>query len=418
MTLHLTRRPGPGFTLVELLVALAISPIVIAGGIALLGSQERIFRSSTGARQLQEVARVALGELSFGLRRAGYGVDPGFALDFGPTQALQYQAPLNTTELNRNVQTQSYRCNAPVVCRDSIQGPDEIVWYARDPLFGHPLAQVGGANSITLGGPVNFPLEQGQVLLLICMQDPMYWVYVTVGAHVDPNPVGDVIVPLRPSPAFAFPQENTGAVNPAVPTACFTNGTARVAKVDRFRYHIQNYDPAGNPVGPLDNGARPFLMLDQGLVDQGGNLVETVVAPDIEDLQFAYIFPQQIPAESLVGAAPNTPIANSPGPEGIDLGAASSGFFIEQGDARRRTWHPSNIRAVRISVVVRTPVANPRIPDATVPAAGNRPDIAGPAGFQRLRFETTVQVPNVDARRPYFPFLTQNPGDQLNTGGS
>jgi hypothetical protein len=399
-----------------MLIALAISSIVIAGAIALLNAQERIYRTSAGTRALQESARIALGELSFALRRAGYGVDPGFALDFGATQALQAQAP-TLVEGGISVATNPYLCPNPVACRDRIDGPDEIVFYARDPLFGHQLLAVPSANSITLAGPVNNPLYAGQILQLICMTDRMYWVYVEVGSYVPAN-IGNMPVPLRSSAAFAFPNENGGTLDPSLPVGCFTSGSAWVSKVDRFRYHVQNYDPAGQPVGAFTVGARPYLMLDQGLVTQDNVPIETVIAQDVEDVQFEYLYTLQRPSQALVGGARGTAIAVGAGPDGIDLGAASSGYGIEQGDPRRRTWHPSNIRAVRVSVVIRTPTQDRTIQDAIVPATGNRPDIAGPLGYRRLRFETTVQVPNLDARKPYYPFHSQVAGDHLNVGGS
>ena len=69
------REPSRGFTLVELMVALAISVVVIAGSLMLLNAQRRSFQGGSVDRALQEAGRVALIEISGNLRLAGYGLD-------------------------------------------------------------------------------------------------------------------------------------------------------------------------------------------------------------------------------------------------------------------------------------------------------------------------------------------------------
>jgi len=92
----------------------------------------------------------------------------------------------------------------------------------------------------------------------------------------------------------------------------------------------------------------------------------------------------------------------------------------------RLNQHPANIRGVRVSLVVRSASADAAVPDpfrpgeanAQVPASANRPAIPGLTYFRRLRIETTVMMPNLDSRAPFFPFLSSNNGaDQQNTGG-
>jgi hypothetical protein len=152
-----------------------------------------------------------------------------------------------------------------------------------------------------------------------------------------------------------------------------------------------------------------------------------VVTPDVEDLQFSYVFPAiPDPALRLVGTSAGNAISS--GADGIDL-APSSGVpaFSDETDATQRiTRHPANIRAVRVAVVVRTPTPDPGLVQTSatvVPAAGNRAVSTGPAGFRRTLFETAAPIRNLDSRAPYFPTYTSdsapytNRTDQLNVGG-
>ena len=123
------KRQARGFSLVELLIALAVSLLVIGGAMALLVSQQRIFQVSSADRALQETGRIALEELTSNLRLAGYGIDPSYAFDFGELAiARQDRAPTNA-----NVSAASTFANCKsITCRDSIAGSDEIVFRYRD----------------------------------------------------------------------------------------------------------------------------------------------------------------------------------------------------------------------------------------------------------------------------------------------
>jgi type IV pilus assembly protein PilW len=402
-----------GFTLIELVVSLLVSAIVIAAAVSLLVGQQRIFQTSSSDRGLQETARVAMGEIGDNLRMAGFGVDPGLAFDFGLADNLTMkQAPVLA---GVTVKNPGYRCvGGPVVCRD--QGPDEIVFVARDPYFGHRLSSVPGSNSIVISGPLNVPLYKGQILQLLCSSGTMLWAYVTVGAYVPSSAAATVAVPLLAAGggALDFPTQNA-----VTSDACFSDGTALVTKVDRYHYFLQSYDAAGNVVVAQSVGSRPYLVLEQGLTDQNNAPIQALLSPDVEDLQFAYLFPRSVTtALQLVGATPG--VALAAGAAGVDLAPAAGvpGYGSSPGDASASTQHPANIRAVRISLVVRSATADIKLPDTQVPAAGNRAAFTGLPGYRRLVFETTVAVPNLDARYPYFPSYSSNGGaDNLNVGG-
>jgi type IV pilus assembly protein PilW len=395
-------RSQRGFTLIELMVALGISVVVIAGSLMLLNAQRKAFQGGAGDRGLQEAGRVALVELSSNLRMAGYGVDPGMAFDFGQALSPQQQATL--PEGVTGVQFGGFECaNNPVACRDRVDGPDEVVFHYRDPAFGQLLTG-HDVNSLVLRGPLLRPLERGQILQVICYSGDQVWAYVTVGARVEPSLGNDIRVALTggvlagdTSPIF--PVQNALLAN-----TCFA-GAARVFAVDRYRYFVQTYDAAGNVVAWGTAGARPFLMLDQGHLDAAGKKRLSMVAPDVEDLQLSYVYSLAAPGTQVRGATEGTQLTN--GADGIDLAPATlpsiPTYTTASRDPARTSGHPSNIRAVRVGVVVRQALADTSTLEPILPALGNRAAIARETNRRRAVFEISVPLPNLDSRGPVFP---------------
>lgn len=400
------RRPS-GVTLIELVVATLVSAIVIAGALALLSSQQRAYQSTSSDRGLQDAARLALSAVTDNLRHAGLGVDAGLAFDFGSAANLRMDRGPNGLTYS----AASLACATPVSCRDKVDGPDELVFLYRDPSFGKVLmaAATAASANLTLEGPLRQPLRKGQILQVMCFSGNMTWAYVQVSAEVPASNNPTVSVAIESAATANFPRQNANLAD-----ACFSSvassdpGTrfsaAKVFKVDRYRYFIARYD------------GRPYLMMDQGLFDGDGNPLLDVVAPDVEDLQVAYTF-SNAPADQLVGAAAGTVLAA--GATGIDLAPADGCpiYADDPASPMRVNHHPGNIRAARVSLVVRTSEADLRITDGdTLPAALNRPVIPADPGFRRLRVETTVAPRNMDSRAPYFPTFSSG-GDQLNVGG-
>jgi type IV pilus assembly protein PilW len=424
------RRTGraAGFTLVELMVTVTLSVVVILGALALLGGQQRAFRSSAGDRALQETARVALESLSRNLRLAGFGVDPALALDFGPQANVRMaRAPSGTV-----VAAASYQCNAAVSCRDRTDGPDEIVFLARDPGFGQILASayVPGSTSLEVRGPLRSTLYKGQILQVMCFTGSMAWAYVTVSARVLPTEDGSFSIPIDGGNT-AFPNQTAfldadGCFGNAIaagvaPTEETLSTATKVFKVDRFRYFVGTFDEASGDAMAWGSAGRPYLLLDQGLLDASGNAIVDVVAPDVEDLQVSYTFaPTVTQAPTSVGTSATAGTAIASGADGLDVTPAAGvpAFGDEPDVVQRTTHHPANVRGVGISLVVRAPAASAAVrpEDAIVPAAGNRRAVAGPDGFRRLLIQTSVPVRNLDSRAPYYPFYGTG-GDQLNVAG-
>jgi type IV pilus assembly protein PilW len=406
-------RRARGFTLIELLISLAISVVVIAGSFMLLNAQRRSFSQGSADRALQESARVALDELTTALRMAGYGVDPGMAFDFGVATVPQAQS--TTPEGVAGVTFGGYGppgqpCNPAVSCRDKVDQPDEIVLLFRNPFFGHKLL-ASTTTTLQLRGPLPDAIEKGQVLQVVCYSGALVWAYVTVSAQVPANLVGDVTVNLAPGVLAAdnsptFPFQNSSLAS------CGTD--ARVFAIERRRYFVQSYSTAGAVVPWGTAGSRPYLMLDRGLIDATGNQILSVIAPDVEDLQFSYVFPRAPAGTQVRGATVGTQLVDNPA--GIDLSPDTIPpvplYTTPALDASRTTGHPSNIRAVRIGMVVRQADADAKISEPDLPALANRAAIVRDVNRRRALVETTAAVPNLDSHGPVFPSI----GDPLVAG--
>jgi type II secretory pathway pseudopilin PulG len=410
-----------GFSLVELLIALAASVFVMLGAAVLLKSQYRAFQSSSSERAFQEAGRIALEALTTDLRQAGLGVDPGLVFDFGPLAAGRVAAqPAGTS-----FATLSLLCTTgDVTCRDSIAGPDELVFLSRDPAFGKPLraAVTAASTTLTVTGPLNAPLHQGQILQVACYTGNMTWAYVQVRSTVAADRTAATIdIPISSGNGSTFPNQNTLLADGCFSTVASADpltvpSAAKVFKVDRFRYFIQSYSAAGAVVAWGTAGSRPWLMLDHGTFDttNSGKAQVDPVAPDVEDLQVAYVFPRDT-ATPVVGAVEGARLASAVG--SIDLASSCPVSSDDALGANRLTHHPGNIRSVQVGVVVRSAEPDLQLSNAaTLPANLNRPALVGPDGYLRLLLQTSVQVRNLDARAPYYPFYS-SAADQLNVGG-
>ena len=416
-----------GFSLVELVISMGIGAVVVAGATALMLSQQRNFQSSSSDRAIQETARIALGRMGEDLRQAGFGVDPALVFDFGEMAAVRIDraakgAAFAAATADDNCKTK------PVECRDSTTAADELSFLSRDPLFGpHPLLAplTAGASSLKMAGPVKATLLVGQILQVLCYTGTMTWAYVQVSGKPTVDGSGDVTVPISAGSTSVFPTQN-GSLG----ETCFSSATSRVGgvldadsfvsaakvfKVDRYRYYVTAYDASGAQKAPGTAGTRPYLMLDQGLSDDTGRVL-SVVAPDVEDLQLAYLFPNAA-ADQLVGATAGTALAA--GATGIDLAPPSPtpAFSDDPGAPTRLTHHPGNIRGVRVSLVVRSPAADARVAGDPVPAAANRAALPRTDGFRRLLVETTIAVRNLGMLAPYYPSYDPAGATQLNVGG-
>lgn len=362
-----------GFTLAELAVVMAVTVVAMALVLGTFQAQQRSFEAVEVGRAAQAAARDATLELERTLRLAGFGIDPRFAFDFA-----------------------HYACDAPP-CRDAVDAPDELVFMARDPGYrlDPPNAPTGNAwgvmavssGAVVLNGRAGTFFREGQVLQLLC-DGAADAVMVTVAATTAPLEADGVIIVSIDSEVAGDPYNGSPTT-----LACLSAGSAVAFKVNRYRYYVDNTLPV------------PWLMLDQGLFDADGEPERLPIAPGVEDLQVAYLFgrsPNFTPPDSdesgLAGDEPGVqeepdPALNPPLYQTINE------------DPLRFTLHPANIRAVRVSVVVRSlrpdPGPGPGWAGDDFPllenrnsfteyAADTRPDLTGVQHRLRRQAATTI----------------------------
>lgn len=284
------KNPPQGFTLVEVMVAFAVSLIVIAGVFAMYIAQQQAFRSGTKARERQNFLRTGLDFVERDLRRAGFGVDPQLAFDFDfydctkpDGSAIAYASPA---------------CAA--LTRDAADAPDEIVFYARNPSYQMSDSGPAGGNAwqVEAGSDdsaLNLTMRAGesipanQVLLVVC-SGAMGYTYVTTSTTVKTNTAAAVSVPLAAQVDDNPYRQNFLLAPGTTSTAgCFTLGGAVAYRVDRFHYFLMS--DVGN--GGQATEPRSYLVLDTGTdrnLDDNIDVKDLVpIAGDIVDLQFAYV---------------------------------------------------------------------------------------------------------------------------------
>jgi hypothetical protein len=418
-------RSQMGFTLIELLIGVIVSLVAVAAGVLMLQGQKRSFQGSAADRALQETGRMALGSVSQDLRMAGFGIEPSMVFDFGqmvnvPMERARRTAGKTVTFGGDSGGTTGFACTTAVSCRDSITGPDELVFQYRDPYFNHQIISVASETSIRIAGPLRQPIRAGQVFQAVCFSGTMVWAYVRAAQEVPVTGDAQVDITLELGNDLAYPNQNE-ALAPATGDTCFGSGQARLFEVERLRYFVQSYNPTGQVVAWNTAGSRPYLMLDRGLSADGAPLLE-VVAPDVEDFQVSYVFPLGAAGTQVAGATAGTQLAS--GETGIDLvpaGGLVPTYASARLSAARATHYPANIRSVRIAVVARSPNVDSNLGDASIPAAGNRPAIAaGDPAYRRTTFETSVAIPNMESRAPFFPAIVPTSDASagvLNVGG-
>ncbi len=422
----MNRAPRRGFTLLELIIGLGVSTIVIAAAMTLLIQQQRSYSVTSTERAQQESGHAALREIVTRLRMAGYGIDPNLVFDFGP-QALPVPrtgAPTNAVLFDA---TSTYRCGAAVTCRDRNDGPDEVVFYSRNPLFSRTITAFAGA-SLTFRGGLTRPIYKGQVLQVACLGGSQARGYVKVSRTVlptaaPPDPAELVQVQLEAGAvvgaARVFPFENGVSTD-----TCFALAAAGEApvltQVDRYRFHVEWYSAAGAVVAAQTPEARPYLMLDQGLTDQNGAAIDVPVASDVEDLQVSYYFPPPAAGQAnrLVGATPGVLADAEAFPLAVNVTAPA---YTDLPDAPSRlTGHPANLLAVRVAVVIRAPEKDLAVASALerqLPAAGNRGLIIGLPSYRRAAFENTVLIRNLRTAAFAYPQVNPVATVGFNVGG-
>jgi type II secretory pathway pseudopilin PulG len=400
-----------GTTLIEMMVTVALVSFVMALVFQTLLGFRALTQATHLRRQTAATARQALRFLEQDLQGVGYGIEPALALDFSVYQGSgAYCGPGPGGDVAAST------CPA---LRDRIDGPDELVFYARNPgYWGGDLggAPEGKAWSVLSASGTALTLEahggeyfgRGQLLQLGCSGGARH-AYVRVSGSVSLGVAGANPVPLEAVvPGDPFTQSADSFM-----TDC--GSVARAFLVDRFRYYV---DPA---VVLADGSTGSFLMLDRGVDRNGDDALDAEdlipIAPGIVDLQVSYVRPE--PALVEVGASSGTalglcnlgsrppnalaPCAGGLGVVQFSAGAGAADYegfgYLNTGGALRQAPHAANVAAVHVALVARSTSRSEGL--QSQPLLLNRSELPGSALNQPFSYstaESAVSTPNLQAR--------------------
>jgi type IV pilus assembly protein PilW len=431
------KRAPRGFTLLELMIGATIALVVIGAVTATFIGQNQAFVALDLNRIAADASRDAFLELEPSIRRAGFGIDPRFAFDFA-----------------------YYACPG-ANCRDSITGPDNLVFYARNPTYvytptnsikpdGTNCTDVGGCVSgnayhatITAVGAVynvsvdtrtgaSTPLRQGQVVQFVCPSAAavtMATLSATPTMTGTPaTQVGIITLSYTATPGTPPASNDPTLANAFGSNGCFTQPGVLMFLVDRFHYLVQTY-----------NGV-PWLVLDTGTDLDGNGTIDVndyvPIAAGVEDVQFAYVLNINAPSLAGGGAPPSAPPGK--GPDAPTAGGVNAGnwvigdYFTGSGasatgtqeqpdmtlanmpqyttplsDPTRFNTTAANIRAVRIDVNIRSLQTDQSKPVSWTGDVEKQVENLNGANLQsggrlrRFSYSTTVACRNMESRSAF-----------------
>lgn len=381
-----------GFTLIEVLLAVAILSFVIAGISQVLIKQSQASTQQIQQRDMEESGRLALMELARAVRLSGYGINPLAAFDF---DRYGCATPGTATSCN-NSKT-----------RDAIDAPDELVVSWRDPTFSRSATGITGSGpwTVTLATalPVQ-PLKAGRIVQMLCAgAEPS--VYLALSSDTTASGTSMVLRSLANADGYYTGYLTTGALNAAPTDGCFA--TATVMMVERTRYFV----------APDTDGV-PSLWRERGR--STGN---ELLFRGIEDVQLTYdiIQPPAGSAFASGGATPATAPAcastlwnfgtcatSNPPSETATAPDWRNDAYLS---ANRYTGHPVNIGTVNIFIVARATLSSADGTGDGVPLLGNRPARAA-NNFHRSVLSISESPENLLTRAHFLPpvFANSNVG--------
>ncbi|MGZ3461593.1 MAG: PilW family protein, partial [Archangium sp.] len=311
------------------------------------------------------------------LRMAGYGVDPRFAFDF-----------------NAAVLPSGAKANYSIVYGQGVPTTitDDLAFRYRDPAW---LRRGNYASGIQLQTGTTFGMNflAGQRFIVSCQGGKDYLVVKATGA-----------VSKDASSAAGFTVD-TALSSVAASASCLSktgDSLPYVLLLHEMRIRI------------VDMGGRPFLVAFQGL-DSVDPTNAIPLAADVESFQVAYVMNRPSPSSPNAGVAAVDSSSSVPNWVLGDAGSASADRFPDAAaqaplystpydDATRYNRHPANIRAVRVSLSVRS-----TSPESSKRRAFGRVDLEDSGesaiadGYYRTNMTTTVRVPNLLSRSAFNP---------------
>jgi type IV pilus assembly protein PilW len=377
-----------GFTLVELLVGIAVSSIILVAVAGAFIAGQRALQAQSQIRGAVEQTRGASAYVDRIVRLAGYGVDPRFAFDFSTT-GLPGTTKDNFTSASPTFIT------------------DDLAFRFRDPGFLRRGSLGSTGETLTLTTPLTAALTAEQPVLVAC-----------------PGGVDSFIGRAASgSTTSAINLTAYGAPFPTAIPSCLRDATggraAYVMLIREVRLRI------------IDIAGTPYLVLYKNLdAPTSTNTAFEPLAADVESFQVAYVMNRPpstgcCSADTLGSADGNGTfiLGDAPG-ETLPVAQVNRpGYSTPYDDALRYTADPANIRQVRISLLLRsvrkeqsdrTAFAQQQMENYTPSGAAALPD-----GFYRTWTTSTVRVPNLASRSFFLPPMKSGPLDptDLNVWG-
>jgi type IV pilus assembly protein PilW len=383
-----------GFTLLELLVGTATTTIILAAVAASFMGIQGSYQTESRIKVAVEGLRTATTFIEQRMRLAGYGIDPRFAFDFNAA-GIPGQAKSNHTLVFAQGTPKSVT--------------DDLAFRYRDAAYLRRGRYMGSGGLMLESGTFGVDLLKGQRLIVSCTNSKKFLV-LKVSAGGVPKNVG-ASANFTVDPALSSTTQGE---------TCLTKTGALDAPYIMLLHEVR--------LRIVDLGGRPFLMAFQGL-DELNMDTAVPLAADVESFQVAYLMNR--PPMSGANAALAPVDVSSPAPNWVlgDVSSADNDRFPgprdplvpepQYGDpydaAIRYSRHPANIRAVRVSLSLRSASAEPSGRRAF--ARGDLEDSgeSAPAdGFYRTNMTTTVRVPNLLSRSGFNPPVgDETPGSNV-----
>lgn len=378
-----SRSPSPatprGFTLLELLVGTVVTSIIMAAvAVSIMGVQAS-YQTESRITVAVEGLRTGTNFLEQRLRLAGYGVDPRFAFDFGTTLLPASNKANHVITLAAGVPTAI---------------TDDLAFRYRDPSWMR--RGFWSSSGLKLeSGTFGTAFPEGQRFIISCESGKNSLVVKAGSGGVAKDATGSANFTVDPLLSTIPADEG-----------CLTKegrSTPFVLLLHEVRIRVVALE------------GRPFLMAFQGL--DSLDLANAVpLMADVESFQVAYVMNRPPPTGSNANLEPvdkTSPVRNW---VLGDVGSATTDRFpdpntrpepvyrLPYDDPARFNRHPANIRAVRVSIGVRSTRPEPNGRRAFARLDLEDSDEAKPAdGYYRTNMSTTVRVPNLLSRSAFNP---------------
>jgi type IV pilus assembly protein PilW len=385
-------QPRRGFSLIELMVGSVVTTIILGAVAMTVLAVQNSYQTESRINVAVEGARTATSFIEQRLRMAGYGVDPRFAFDVS-----------NTGLDASNVKSNQKLTLAPGL---PYSVTDDLAFRYRDPAWLRRGTFLG--SSLRLKDPTDTfgtDLTEGQRVMVACTDGTNYLVLqvkpggVARTANVSANFSVDLSLS---SPGMQSTNPCLSKTDPAAPM---------VMLLHEVRVRIM----------PLDG--RPFLMAFSNLNNL--NTANAVpLAADVESFQVAYVMNRPAPGSAFASL---TAVDKESKPSNWVLGdvgsdvaerlpittVAAPNYDTPYEHAWRYNAHPANIRAVRLSITVRSTREEPKRRRAFLrtdveDSIENQDPRGAGDGFYRTTITTMVRVPNMLSRASFIPFLSED----------